>query len=55
MTPQEAIKILDDVTSQVTAQRNVHAEIMKALQTLRAAIEPPEPPIPPQPTVTKAP
>lgn len=40
MTPQEAIKVLDDVTSQITAQRHVHAQIVQALQTLRAAIEP---------------
>ena len=42
MTPTEAIKILDNVTAQVTASRQDHAVIQQAIQVLREATAPVE-------------
>lgn len=38
MTPAQALAILDQVVSKLTATREVHAQISEALQTLENAI-----------------
>lgn len=39
MTPEQAIKILDDVTKGINATREVHQAILMAIQTLQKALE----------------
>jgi hypothetical protein len=39
MTPEQALKILDDVTKGINASREVHQAILMALDTLKKIIE----------------
>jgi len=39
MSPQQALEFLNQVTAQVTANRQVHAQIAQAISTLQIAIQ----------------
>jgi hypothetical protein len=39
MTPQQALQLLDNVTSQINLPRVQHAQIVEALNVLTAAIQ----------------
>ena len=39
MTPEQALKILDEVTKGISANRDTHQAILMALDTLRKLIE----------------
>jgi hypothetical protein len=39
MTPEEALKILDEATARLQLIRNDHVTIVKALETIRTKIE----------------
>lgn len=43
MTVEEAINVLDQVAAGVTANRETHATLVKALEVLREAVKPTEP------------
>ena len=40
MSPEEALKVLDQATAQLTANRETHAVIQQALTVLEVAIKP---------------
>ena len=44
MTPTDALKILDVMTGRAPGTRDEHMAVVNALQTLQAAITPPEKP-----------
>lgn len=37
MTPEQALQLLSQVTAQVNAPREMHAQIIKALEVLKAS------------------
>jgi hypothetical protein len=39
MTTEQALKVLDDVTKTISANREVHQAILLALQTIQKALE----------------
>lgn len=39
MTPEQALKILDEVTKNVSANRDTHQAILIALETIKKLIE----------------